>query len=258
MNYLVSIQKDEHPYIQEWFNHHKQFGFDRIVVFNNSVETYQIFDEDYTEFDVSNINNPQPQCYNLFYNNFMKEGDTATFLDGDEFLESKLTISEIWNKFPTADCLRFSWLCHGDNGHALASNEPVQERFKNPAPVDCVFNADLPKGITENWHTKLSIRKTDKPAFISIHNALIQGGVTVDMKGHTVNPYSAWIMPVYEVAFIHHYITKSAEEYCKRRFQKTDACGNIVADVDKLIERYFNLNKLTKEKEEVFEKYRSR
>ena len=59
----------------------RNFGFDKIVVFNNSTEPYSILDEAYTEFDVSNLSNPQPQCYNLFYNNFMKECDTATILD---------------------------------------------------------------------------------------------------------------------------------------------------------------------------------
>ena len=107
MNYLLSIQKDEHPYIAEWFTHHKQFGFDKIVVFNNSSVPYNITDPLYKEIDVSKMGAPQPQCYQYFYDNIMQVGDTATILDGDEFLKSDLSISEIWNKFINCACYTF-------------------------------------------------------------------------------------------------------------------------------------------------------
>lgn len=215
------------------------FGFDKIVVFNNSVEPYQIFDEAYAEFDVSNLNNPQPQCYNLFYNNFMKEGDAATILDGDEFLTSEFTISEIWNKFPTANCLRFSWQIFGDCGQDFNDGRPVQERFPTPAPLDAVYNDTLPSPVTENWHTKYSIKKLG-PAQLSIHNALCNGP-TLDMKGNVINPYSPWIKPVWELAYIKHYACKSKQEWCERRLNKFDACGNKIAD-EKLVRWYKNLN----------------
>ena len=215
------------------------FGFDKIVVFNNSVEPYSITDEAYAEFDVSNLNNPQPQCYNLFYNNFMKEGDTATILDGDEFLTSDLTISEIWNKFPTANCLRFSWQIFGDCGQDFNDGRPVQERFPTPAPLNAVYNDTLPSPVTENWHTKYSIKKSGK-AYLSVHNALCSG-LTLDMKGNIVNPYSPWIKPVWELAYIKHYICKSKQEWCDRRLNKLDACGNKIPD-ENIIRYYENLN----------------
>ena len=145
MNYLLSIQKDEHPYIAEWFTHHKQFGFDKIVVFNNSSVPYNITDPLYKEIDVSKMEAPQPQCYQYFYDNIMQVGDTATILDGDEFLKSDLSISEIWNKFPNANCLRFSWQIFGDCGLDTNDGRPVLERFTTPAPIDAVYNSDLPK-----------------------------------------------------------------------------------------------------------------
>lgn len=240
MNYLVSIQKNEHCYIQEWFTHHKQIGFDKIVVFNNSSIPYNINDPTYQEFDVSTMEAPQPHCYQWFYDNIMQLGDTATILDGDEFLTSELKINEIWNKFPNANCLRFSWQVFGDCGQDFNDDRPVQERFHTPAPIDVVYNDTLPSPVTENWHTKYSIKKLG-PAHLSIHNALCNG-LTLDMNGNVVNQYTPWIKPVWNVAYIKHFITKSRNEFIKRRMNKEkDATGGHILDSN-LIRWYENLN----------------
>ena len=42
------------------------------------------------------------------------------------------------------------------------------------------------------------------------------------------------------------------QEFIERRFNTHDACGNVAATNNKLIERYFNLNNRTKEKEDLF------
>ena len=56
--------------------------------------------------------------------------------------------------------------------------------------------------------------------------------------------------------FVRHYITKSTREFCERRLNTKDACGNVVADFDTLKRWYFNLNTYSKEKEDIFESYR--
>lgn len=240
MNYLLSIQKDEHKYIQEWFDYHKKLGFDKIVVFNHSEEPYDIQDSLYREIDVSRMLDPQPCCYQWFYETQMQEGDTATILDGDEFLTSDLTISELWNKFNTAQCLRFSWQIFGDNGLHFFEDKPVQERFPTPAPINCVYNDTLPPPVTETWHTKYSIKKQG-PAKLLVHNAICQG-MTVNMDGEQVNQCSPWIEPIWNVAFVKHYITKSFEEWAVRRLNKDrDATGGCISN-DKLIRFYKNLN----------------
>lgn len=238
-DYLISIQKNEHKYIQEWFNHHQKFGFDRIVVFNNSSVPYNITDSLYQEFDVYKMEAPQPTCYQWFYDKIMQLGDTATILDGDEFLTSEFTISEIWNKFPTANCLRFSWQIFSDCGQDFNDGRPVQERFPTPAPIDAIYNDTLPSPVTENWHTKFSIRKLG-PAQLSIHNALCSG-LTLDMNGKVVNQHTPWIKPIWELAYIKHYICKSRQEWCERRLNKKDACANKIPD-EKLVRFYENLN----------------
>lgn len=56
--------------------------------------------------------------------------------------------------------------------------------------------------------------------------------------------------------FVRHYITKSTQEWCERRLNTKDACGNVVADFDTLKRWYFNLNTYSKEKEDIIESYR--
>ena len=174
MHYLVSIQKEKPSTTMEWFEYHKQLGFSKIVVFNNSTSSYNITDPLYQEINVSQYDNPQPKCYQYFYDNEMNDGDTITILDADEFLiTNNLTISDIWNKFTDALCLRFNWRIYGDNGFVEPDERGVLERFTEPAPVDAVYNDCLPKGITENWHTKYSVKKKG-PAQLFIHNAIVQ------------------------------------------------------------------------------------
>lgn len=55
--------------------------------------------------------------------------------------------------------------------------------------------------------------------------------------------------------FVRHYITKSTREWCERRLNTKDACGNVVADFDTLKRWYFNLCDRTPEKEKIIDDY---
>ena len=130
----------------EWFTHHKQFGFDRIVVLNNSKKSYNISDPLYQEFDVSKLEVPQPGCYQEFYDKIMKLGDVACILDGDEFLTIPTNVDKFVRTYmQDCDCLRLSWQVYGDCGNVKYEKKPVLERFPTPAKIDCVFNQNLPQ-----------------------------------------------------------------------------------------------------------------
>lgn len=117
----------------------------------------------------------QLRAYKAVYDS-LKLGDTCTVLDVDEFLElNGLKIREFVNKFlMDCDCIRLSWQIFGDCGNVRYENKPVLERFPTPAPIDCVFNRELPNGITENYHTKYIVRKSWKTCTLGIHQPTIQ------------------------------------------------------------------------------------
>ena len=89
-----------------------------------------------------------------------------------------------------------------------------------------------------------------------IHTVNIPNGIAVNTDGKQVNICS----PIQEICLnrghIDHRITKSTEEFCERRLNTVDACGNVVADFDSLKRFYFNLNTYTPEKENIIESYR--
>ena len=71
------------------------------------------------------------------------------------------------------DAIRFNWKCFGSLGQIKYENRNVQDRFNIPLPKDCIFNKDLPNGITENMHVKTLLHKTFKTIEAQIHNPLI-------------------------------------------------------------------------------------
>lgn len=123
-----------------------------------------------------------------------------------------------------------------------------------PATLNCVYN-DRVK-VPENCHCKYFYCHKYKPAQLDIHTAHVAGGVAINTKGQQVN----MDYPVQDLCldrgFIQHYITKSTQEWCERRLNTKDACGNVVADFDTLKRWYFNLNQYSKEKEDIIESYR--
>jgi hypothetical protein len=173
-------------------------------------------------------------------------------LDIDEFLSLDTNIDRfVRENLQDCDCLRLSWQVYGDCGNVKYEKKPVLERFQTPSPIDCKYNLDLPSGITENWHTKYFVRKTWKPTTLGIHNPAITFGISRNVLGEKVDSNSPFMKPIWEKAFVKHFLTKSTEEFKKRRFSTKDACGNVVCDNDKLIERYFALNERTEEKEKI-------
>lgn len=90
---------------------------------------------------------------------------------------------------------------------------------------------------------------------LDIHTAHVEGGIVINTKGQRVadSPFQDLCL---DRGFVQHYLTKSTREWCERRLNTKDACGNVVADFDTLKRWYFRLNTYSKEKEDIIESYR--
>jgi hypothetical protein len=251
MNVLVAVAKNESKYIKEWLDYHLNLGFDLIyLVDNGNNGTLDSLDAR-IKIIKDNQGAIQLKAYNAIYGQ-LKLGDVMAVLDIDEFLSLDTNIDRfVRENLQDCDCLRLSWQVYGDCGNVKYEKKPVLERFQTPSPIDCKYNLDLPSGITENWHTKYFVRKTWKPTTLGIHNPAITFGISRNVLGEKVDSNSPFMKPIWEKAFVKHFLTKSTEEFKKRRFSTKDACGNVVCDNDKLIERYFALNERTEEKEKI-------
>lgn len=213
---------------------------------------------DLTKFGINvvpfeNVEAPQLKAYQDFINK-MPFNDWVLFLDLDEFYEGNKP-HDLLKPYQHCDTVRLNWKCFGSQGQIKYEDRPVWERFNIPLPKDCVFNKDLPNGITENCHIKNFYHKTMKPAEAQIHNTLVMGGLCVDASGRHENGLSPFQNVCWDFAFVKHFITKSAEEFAQRRFNTADACGNVVATNDKLIDRFFNLNGYDEKTDKFFKEY---
>ena len=252
---LCAIMKNEAPYVKEWVDWHKKFRFDNIVVYDNGGNG-DLSGLGITVIPFENVPQPQLRAYQDWINR--AEFDSWTlFIDADEFYEGEKP-HELLKPYTHCDTVRLNWKCFGSLGQIKYEDSPVQNRFNIPLPKDCVYNESLPEGVTENCHIKNFYHKTFKTAQAQIHNTLVKGGLCVNASGVHENGLSPWQEVCWDFAFIKHYITKSAEEFAKRRFNTKDACGNVVATNDKLIERYFRLNGYDKETEDFFNAYLNR
>ena len=252
---LVAIMKNEALYVREWVNWHKKFMFDNIVVYDNGGNG-DLSKLGITVIPFENVEQPQLRAYQDWINR-MEFDSWTLFIDADEFYEGEKP-HELLKPYQHCDTVRLNWKCFGSLGQIKYEDRLVQNRFNIPLPKDCVYNESLPNGITENCHIKNFYHKTFKPAQAQIHNTLVKGGLAVNASGVHENGLSPWQEVSWDFAFIKHYITKSAEEFAKRRFNTKDACDNVVASNDKLIERYFRLNGYDKDTEDFFNDYLDR
>ena len=171
----------------------------------------------------------------------MDKDDYCLFIDVDEFVEYNTLISALIRNCDDFDVMKLSWQVYGDNGLDNYEDKPVWERFKNPAPKDCVYNDTLPNGYTENNHTKSLFHKTNKFAkCISPHSIFVENGVYINALNERTDS-SPFDKVVWNNLYLKHYLTKSKQEWCERRLNKVDACGNRIPD-ENLIRYYENLN----------------
>lgn len=244
--------------INDWVEWHKKFNFDEIIIFNNSDSLFKI--DGTTEIDYKNVEAPQLKVYQSFIEQ-MPLNDWVLFLDDDELLELKdcNDVHEFLEPYKNVDTVRLNWQCYGDCGQIHYSSEPLWERFKEPCDINVIYNDKLKQqGITENMHIKSFYHRTFKPAQANVHTVMVAGSCAVNTRMETQIGDSPFQEICWDKALVRHYITQDTETFAKRRMNKKDCTGNVVATNDELKRFYFNINEYSKEKEEVLNAYASR
>ena len=249
---LVAVAKNEARYIQEWLNYHQKLGFNEIIIYDNSGNGDLKSHDNITVYDAPG-ERIQLQAYQDSLSK-MTYGQWNLYIDIDEFLNiGNLSVQEFLKPYQGADVVKLNWVVYGDNDKLEYEDKPVRERFLKPAPLSCVYN-DTVK-VPENCHTKYFYCHKYKQTMLDIHTAHVENGIVINTKGQRVqdSPFQDLCL---DRGFVQHYITKSTREFCERRLNTKDACGNVVADFDSLKRFYFNLNTYSKEKEDIIESYR--
>ena len=195
-------------------------------------------------------------CYDYIRNHF-PDIEWIAFIDIDEFLDfDSMSANQFLSqqKFADVDEIHLNWKCYGDNDLVHYDPRPVMERFTKPVPIDAMYSTKyMIKGTYLNSHVKSILRVNDKfVEFHTPHTAYLDNGKCVNCEGILVDDKSPWQTITYNGGCVKHYITKSTEEFIKRKLKNNSrATDSLLSNYEDEITNYFNINTKTYSKMEL-------
>lgn len=249
------IVRCENPYLREWCDHYLSLGVKKIFLYDNSREGDERPAEvltgygdaveiiDYTAVGLG----AQVKAYTDCYEKHGNEYGWIGFLDADELVRVDGNDLPTYLNTMQADVVLLSWRIMTDSGLTHYDPRPMAERFtvakEKPSLED---GTEFVKSFVRGGLTGLHFE-------VQPHVPSFKGKLKViNAYGQEVKLYPA-IKPVHDVAWIDHYLTKTAEEYIgkiNRGFINISQEHNDHRK-DHAIEDFFNINERTTEKEEI-------
>jgi len=209
-NAIISTQvKDENEYLDEWVQYHLGIGFDHIVIYDNCsaipvvnrwgnrvtvIKEYRVFE-----------GSAEDNCHNDTVANF--DAAWIARIDVDEFivLKKHATIDELLEGYKEYGGLGINWRIFGTSGHIAKPPGLVRDNYLWRMPDKCgwVLNGG-------SFHLKTIIRREycvqiHHPHFCLSKRPLVN-------EDFQIYP-DAWTDSSRSSAVIHHYVTRSREEW---------------------------------------------
>jgi hypothetical protein len=219
-----AIFKDEAPYLLEWLAFHRMIGVDLFVLYDNGSTDCgaDLIRASSFARNVTIIGWPerpgQLAAYNHFRINHAQHVTWVAFIDIDEFIMplAGSSIREILMRrqyAPYAQIL-LQWLVFGPSGHDRRPEGMVIENYTRR----------LPEAAEASRHIKAIVR-TDKLCGIDYTpHAAECNGPACNTRGESVLPYAIQPTGCHDVVTVHHYFTKSREDWeFKRRRGRGDS-----------------------------------
>ncbi|HEV8390350.1 MAG TPA: glycosyltransferase family 2 protein [Dongiaceae bacterium] len=211
---VVGIVRNEAPYLLEWIAHYRVLGFDHIVIYDNDSNdaSWRILMRLAKAREIAAVYwhvrpgvHKQASAYNDAIAKLRDSLEWCLFADLDEFLmlDEGLTIEHILPADPTVGAVAFGWRIFGSAGIRNRDLGLIIERFTK---------ADG----TNEGTIKAMVRPRDV-AYMSVHFPWLARGRMVDASGNTVAPRNPAEPPLQGPARIHHYCTRSWEEFESKR-----------------------------------------
>ena len=210
---ICAIFKDEAPYLLEWLAFHRMIGVDLFVLYDNGSSdggAELIRASDFAR-NVTLIDWPdrpgQLSAYNDFRVNHARRFGWAAFIDIDEFIMPVAggSIRDILMRRvyePYAQILP-QWLVFGPSGHVT----------RPPGLVIENYTLRLPETAEANRHTKAIVRTDRLRGIDHTPHAAECSGPACNTRGEAVLPYAIQPTACHEVMVIHHYFTRSREDW---------------------------------------------
>ena len=256
---LCVIAKLENKYIREFVQYYKKYDIDKIFLYDNNDINGENFEDIIPDFiengfveliNFRGLKAPQLKAYNKCYENNNNLFDWLIFFDLDEFLYLKdfqsIKIYLGDKRFNKCGKVQFNWVFHTDNNLVYYDNRSLAERF----PEREKKSKGKKRGGKE-W-IKTILRGHNPNITINNAHSLFKRLISCNGFGKKMRYYKNYaLISDYEYYYIDHYYCKSTEEFIEK-IQKNDVLSK--EDVRKRkIKKYFQYNKITKEKIEFIE-----
>ena len=260
---ICTLGKKENRYIREFVQYYENYEIDQIILYDNNEIDGERFEEvikDYIDkglvklIDWRGRNRSMIRVWNDCYLNNFDKFDWLIFYDIDEyiFLKNYTSIKAFLKepKFKKCQKIYLNWVIHTDNNLIYYDNRTLHERFPE---------------------VELNARNKNKNCYGSV-KSILKGHIpnvkinrmhifSRDMKGCNgfgeeaeLNQLDHIKNPDYEYYYIDHYYSKSVEEFIEKINKGDVYFENKISFKMHRIKRYFNINKLTKEKIKYIEK----
>ena len=255
---LCAIVRCENKYLREWVAHHLSLGVNQIIICDNShgdEEQPKAVLGDYIEkglvkvLDYRNQGgsfNVQDKAYNEVYQKYGGDFAWMGFLDIDEMIDGCDNVVTLLAGMKEADVVVLSWRMMTDSGLVHYEDRPVMDRFTEPVignryPDGKEFVKCFVRGNISGLTFETQPHCPTKPEGLRVVNA----------KGEQVEQYPT-MQPLYEVAWVNHYHTKTAEEFLKKMRRGFPNGDQYTKDyLAKAVDYFFSINERTPEKEEI-------
>ena len=199
---ICCIALNEEPYIDEWIKYHLALGFNHIYIYDNS-DNYSLKDKQTDKVTIIHFPGitKQIEAYNLCIAQYKKKHKWCAFIDCDEFivLKKHININEFLKEYDNRNSIALSWLMFGTSNEKVYRDEPVTSRFR--------FCSRM-----ANQHFKCICKLSSITVFINPHRPY---EMIFDTNGQQLFDNSNNKGPL-DIACIHHYYTKSEEEFLKK------------------------------------------
>ena len=240
---ICAIIKNENLYLREWVEHHKNLGFDKIILYDNNAVDGEfpqqvIFDHVESEYvDVHNVRGVpfcysnvsqkhylQSEIYNKCINEYKDKYEWIAFIDVDEFFEIESgNIHHTFNLMEydktEYDTILVSWMSIGDI-QLYYKEQPIKERFSEVIQNNIDPNNGRPMGLSSLYVKTILRTSSNKLFWESPHCPAYSNACSSELTPINMNGYagaSAFSRPIWKIMYVKHYCIKSFSEYLCRR-----------------------------------------
>ena len=255
---ICTLAKNENKYINEFVEFYKNYGVDKIYLFDNNDIDGERFDNVIGKYiknkfveviDWRGINGNSSyygimdSCYQQYHNLY----DWLIFYEIDEFLYLKnyknVKSYLIRNKFNKCESIQLNWVHMSDNNYLYYENKSLSERFPKKGKNVLKHHSN---GIC---YIKTMIKGHLKNINITHNHYLSEKVKACDGFGRKINYVGILsLRPDYDNYYIKHYYGKSVQEFVDKINRGDLLRGNNKEIVEWAIKKFFFINEITLEK----------